>query len=490
MRTFIQETLRRSRTSYSTLQVALYYLIVIRPHIPKGDFSDLSVEKAQERRALQCGRRMFLAALILASKYLQDRNFSARAWSRISGLQTAEININEFAFLDAVNWRLHISDTNFQRWTDLVVKHTSGGATSDEARKSEWSKLILTLTPELTVEGIKVSEKADEQPDIRGRIVGGAVECPSRADLLLERTAPISDHAPVVHEAKPPASIQIPKLTVSSLLSNSPEVISLEAQPSMEAAPTARMTDTSPNKPPAARNGSGGSMASAVATAHMSQLQRCATEDMSIVSRRGVSSNLAPTPTLVRSTLTRRSSLSCSMTSSPETINDSDSSTSSSPFGFSRSSSISSASSIDSLPPPPYTRRHRMKLQGKLGICSNTSSRSSSAERSASDEPGLDTSTPSPPKYLTLRPRASRDFSSVPDSLASRKRRLATEAEALGRDTGVSPNRRSGMTPQMKVQLHMRSPLSEVMGSKRLRCGSQETSTLAFQNYRGAEEVL
>ena len=147
LRTFIQETLRRSRTSYSTLQVALYYLIIVRPHIPKGDFSemllDMSQETAQQMRALQCGRRMFLAALILASKYLQDRNYSARAWSKISGLQTTEININEMAFLNAVNWRLHISESIFQKWTDLVVKYTSGpgsgsGSGSDEARKTEW----------------------------------------------------------------------------------------------------------------------------------------------------------------------------------------------------------------------------------------------------------------------------------------------------------------------------------------------------------------
>ncbi len=58
-------------------------------------------------RALQCGRRMFLAALILASKWLQDRNYSARAWSKISGLQVSEINDNERAFLAAVNWKLH-----------------------------------------------------------------------------------------------------------------------------------------------------------------------------------------------------------------------------------------------------------------------------------------------------------------------------------------------------------------------------------------------
>ncbi|KAL7269627.1 PHO85 cyclin-5 [Rhizina undulata] len=156
LRTFIQETLRRSRTSYSTLQVALYYLIVIRPFLPSrnSDFSSMPPEDAQMVRAKQCGRRMFLAALILASKYLQDRNYSARAWSKISGLNTQEININEMAFLEAINWRLHISETIFNKWTDLVLKYTSppGPCTlshwsDEEKRKNEWCDLILTLTP-------------------------------------------------------------------------------------------------------------------------------------------------------------------------------------------------------------------------------------------------------------------------------------------------------------------------------------------------------
>ena len=83
LRTFIQETLRRSRTSYSTLQVTLYYLILIKPYVPEHDFT-----MEEPVRALQCGRRTFLSALILASKYLQDRNYSARAWNKISGLNT------------------------------------------------------------------------------------------------------------------------------------------------------------------------------------------------------------------------------------------------------------------------------------------------------------------------------------------------------------------------------------------------------------------
>lgn len=124
LRTFIQETLRRSRTSYSTLQVALYYLVLIKDKLPARDFTMEQTDDCHASRALQCGRRMFLAALILASKYLQDRNYSARAWSKISGLNTNEINQNEMAFVLAVNWKLHITEEVYHEWTDNVMKHS------------------------------------------------------------------------------------------------------------------------------------------------------------------------------------------------------------------------------------------------------------------------------------------------------------------------------------------------------------------------------
>lgn len=162
LRTFIQETLRRSRTSYSTLQVALYYLILIKPHVPKHNFTTEQPDDRHSDRALQCGRRMFLAALILASKYLQDRNYSARAWSKISGLNTQEINQNEIAFLLAVNWKLHITNDVFQRWTEIVLKYTppspsAPGVVSQvyAQQSADWKQLILKLAPELVnIEGL------------------------------------------------------------------------------------------------------------------------------------------------------------------------------------------------------------------------------------------------------------------------------------------------------------------------------------------------
>jgi hypothetical protein len=157
LRTFIQETLRRSRTSYSTLQVALYYLVLIKSHVPAYDFTTEQPDDCRSHQAVQCGRRMFLAALILASKYLQDRNYSARAWSKISGLDTLEINQNEMAFLLAVNWKLHVTEETYKRWADCVSKFTPtqppspGGAGQQlyEQQCYEFRRIILNLSPEL-----------------------------------------------------------------------------------------------------------------------------------------------------------------------------------------------------------------------------------------------------------------------------------------------------------------------------------------------------
>lgn len=154
LRVFVQEVLRRSKTSYSTLQVALYYLILIQSCIPKHDFTMEQSEDSPSCRAMQCGRRMFLAALILASKYLQDRNFSARAWSKISGLQTCEINSNEMAFLSAVNWKLHIPQPVFEKWTDIVLKYSPSAQVNAPPRSSptsphNWKSIIPHLTPQL-----------------------------------------------------------------------------------------------------------------------------------------------------------------------------------------------------------------------------------------------------------------------------------------------------------------------------------------------------
>lgn len=125
LRVFIQETLRRSKTSYSTLQVALYYLVLLKAKLPcartESETSDEACRERSPCRAMQCGRRMFLSALMLASKYLQDRNYSARAWSKISGLRSNEINENEREYLQIIDYELHVPKESFDVWSKIVL---------------------------------------------------------------------------------------------------------------------------------------------------------------------------------------------------------------------------------------------------------------------------------------------------------------------------------------------------------------------------------
>ncbi|KAF9957479.1 hypothetical protein BGZ70_009496 [Mortierella alpina] len=225
---FVKETLRRSRTTLSTLQLALYYIYKVRsqvlaaqekirqdqrqhlqqqqprPHSamqhrsqplsPNGSVDLLSEEEEESHQrdyfnsialtaALQtrknntlpmtppglnntpaalsplsmsslpssspilaksepvgCGRRMFLAALILASKFQQDRTYSNKAWSKISGLPVSEINLNEITFLALIDYRLFVSQPVFQKWVLIL---TEKGKLRDRASLSRCNTSVL-----------------------------------------------------------------------------------------------------------------------------------------------------------------------------------------------------------------------------------------------------------------------------------------------------------------------------------------------------------
>jgi len=57
---------------------------------------------------LLCPRRTFLASLILASKFTQDKCYSNRAWAKLAGLPAREIGRCERALGEALGWRLWV----------------------------------------------------------------------------------------------------------------------------------------------------------------------------------------------------------------------------------------------------------------------------------------------------------------------------------------------------------------------------------------------
>ncbi|ORX80252.1 hypothetical protein K493DRAFT_98407 [Basidiobolus meristosporus CBS 931.73] len=181
LKEFIRETLQRSKTSFSTLQTALFYLFRARdlirsdsldspstkighvlsgnsfvstvdiedgfanhstapplpsppltpaqavsrnnhqkPHLPTNETTSTSCGPLNP---IFCARRMFLAALIAASKFLQDKNYSNKAWSKITGLPPSEINLNEISLLSLLDYRLFITPVLFSRWSAMLISH-------------------------------------------------------------------------------------------------------------------------------------------------------------------------------------------------------------------------------------------------------------------------------------------------------------------------------------------------------------------------------
>ena len=57
---------------------------------------------------LLCPRRTFLACLILASKFMQDRSYSNRAWAKLAGLPPRVIGRCERALGEVLEWRLWV----------------------------------------------------------------------------------------------------------------------------------------------------------------------------------------------------------------------------------------------------------------------------------------------------------------------------------------------------------------------------------------------
>ncbi|KAI8068014.1 hypothetical protein BC940DRAFT_238599, partial [Gongronella butleri] len=127
LRTFIQEVLKRSRTTYSTLQTALFYLFRAQPavaaHLSPASGWKRRKEDRWEDAYISCGRRMFLASLVIASKFVQDKTYRNSAWAKIAGLPIAEINAAERIFLDLIDYRLYISQATFEQWHQLLHMH-------------------------------------------------------------------------------------------------------------------------------------------------------------------------------------------------------------------------------------------------------------------------------------------------------------------------------------------------------------------------------
>ena len=308
-------------------------------------------------RSMQCGRRMFLAALILASKYLQDRNFSARAWSKISGLQTCEINSNEMAFLSAVNWKLHIPQPVFDRWTDIVLKYSPSAQVNTPPRSSpmsphNWKSIIPLLTPELDTLDFGSAEVSH---DSGYNSPGSDMSPPPRP--FREELSPCSES----NEMTPTNPYTVPRVSEPTPQDGKTGEPKMPPLPHLGSLPTPQMTpQTGTFCTPAVSSSGLCSRRSSMSYA-MAQIQNACLARSTLDNPHQWKPNApAPFPTSARRSSWARSA---STFSSPESMI-SDVSTRSS-----RSSSISSVASSNCALPPPRLAVQATRRCANMQLC-------------------------------------------------------------------------------------------------------------------------
>lgn len=153
-RGFCNEILKRSKATYSTLQISLFYVFRVKKVVHEKLYQRIKQQKqstnmqtnTQMDDLMCCGRRMFLASLMVASKYLHDKNYHNKAWSKITGLDIKEINAAEMAFLKLIDYRLYVSKPTFDRWYTQLHGHIQKGYNASTSTKSTANTLPTTIS--------------------------------------------------------------------------------------------------------------------------------------------------------------------------------------------------------------------------------------------------------------------------------------------------------------------------------------------------------
>ncbi|KAG8685541.1 hypothetical protein FRC09_014682, partial [Ceratobasidium sp. 395] len=104
MHWFIVELLRRSHTSAVVIRAALAYITAAAPAIR----SAIEEGESDPECPLLDPRRVYLAAIILGSKFLLDRTYTNKTWAAVSGLDALEVGRCERALGEALHWRLWV----------------------------------------------------------------------------------------------------------------------------------------------------------------------------------------------------------------------------------------------------------------------------------------------------------------------------------------------------------------------------------------------
>ncbi|KAI9296893.1 hypothetical protein K502DRAFT_277010, partial [Neoconidiobolus thromboides FSU 785] len=119
---YVTEIFKRSRVTKTVVQVALMYCLKVKETVAlTRQVLITRVGENATQNAAFCGRRMFLASLICASKYLQDANFSNKTWAKIVGLTPIETSLTEASFLRLMDYKLYVKEVEFYPYAKCIL---------------------------------------------------------------------------------------------------------------------------------------------------------------------------------------------------------------------------------------------------------------------------------------------------------------------------------------------------------------------------------
>ncbi|KAK7041216.1 hypothetical protein R3P38DRAFT_2512193 [Favolaschia claudopus] len=95
----------------SSLPAVVDNPVLLSHPLPEHSRSDSTTESNLQPSPLLCPRRAFLASLVLASKFTQDRCYPNHVWAKLSSLPAREIGRCERALGNALHWRLWVGKT-------------------------------------------------------------------------------------------------------------------------------------------------------------------------------------------------------------------------------------------------------------------------------------------------------------------------------------------------------------------------------------------
>lgn len=116
-----------------------------------------------------------VAAFVLANKFLEDSYYSNKFWSETLRIPLPLMNSIELEFLEAISFRLHMSDTEFLDWCHVFAKHASSDLIDTQKIYN-----VITKLPGTTAPGLKRIRSDRPQAPVAPKTLALCAFCSAR----------------------------------------------------------------------------------------------------------------------------------------------------------------------------------------------------------------------------------------------------------------------------------------------------------------------